>query len=174
MTRLPTAKPIPRLPRVPTIQTPWRQTILQTRGIPQSVQESEERLPEPVNKVRALNTHYWKQFTSDKWILETVKGYRIEFFERPMQRFIPKQISFTESESVLVQNEVDVLLVKEAIKKVQNPSDEFISNIFLVPKKDGTSRPIINLKNLNEFVEYQHFKQENLQFALELIEKDDY
>lgn len=76
-----------------------------------------------------------------------------------MQRFIPKQISFTESETALVQNEVDVLLAKEAIKKVQNLSDEFISNIFLVPKKDGTSRPIINLKNLNEFVEYHHFKQ---------------
>lgn len=148
--------------------------MLQTRGIPQSVQESEERLPEAVNKVRALNTHYWKQFTSDKWILKTVKGYRIEFLETPMQYFIPKQISFTESESVLVQNEVDVLLAKGAIKKVQNPFDEFISNIFLVPKKDGTSRPIINLKNLNEFVEYHHFKQENLQFALELIEKDDF
>lgn len=56
-----------------------------------------------------------------------------------MQYFIPKQISLTESESVLVQNEVDVLLAKGAIKKVQNPSDEFISNIFLVPTKDGTS-----------------------------------
>lgn len=79
-----------------------------------------------------------------------------------MQRFIPKQISFAESESVLVQNEVYVLLAKEAIKKVQNPFDEFISNLFLVPKKDGTSRPLINLKNLNEFVEYHHFKQDNL------------
>lgn len=75
---------------------------------------------------------------------------------------------------VLVQNEVDVLLAKGAIKKVQNPFDEFISNIFLVPKKDGTSRPKINLKNLNEFVEYHHFKQENLQSALQLIEKDDF
>ncbi|XP_052687732.1 uncharacterized protein LOC128166532 [Crassostrea angulata] len=37
-TRLPTAKPIPKLPRVPTIQTSWRQTMLQTRGISQSVQ----------------------------------------------------------------------------------------------------------------------------------------
>lgn len=49
-----------------------------------------------------------------------------------------------------------------------------MTNIFLVPKKDETSRHVINLKNLNEFVEYHHFKQENLQFALQLIEKNDF
>jgi hypothetical protein len=29
--------------------------------------------------VRSLNLEYWKLYTSDKWILETVVGYKIEF-----------------------------------------------------------------------------------------------
>jgi hypothetical protein len=30
---------------------------------------------------------------------------------------------------------------------------------------------VINLRQLNEFVEYHHFKQENLKFALDLVQK---
>jgi hypothetical protein len=43
-----------------------------------------------------------------------------------------------------------------------------------VPKKDGSFRPVINLKKLNLFVEYHHFKQENLSFVLDIIQKNDY
>ena len=39
---------------------------------------------------------------------------------------------------------------------------EFISPIFLVPKKDRGSRPVINLKRLNSHIVYQHFKMEGL------------
>jgi hypothetical protein len=46
--------------------------------------------------------------------------------------------------------------------------DEFISNIFL-QKKDGTYRMILNLKQLNEFIVYRHFKMDSLQAATELM-----
>ena len=51
---------------------------------------------------------------------------------------------------------------------------QFISNIFLVPKPNGKFRPVINLKQLNEFVNYEHFKQETFPFVLELIQKNDF
>lgn len=47
--------------------------------------------------------------------------------------------------------------------------ESFFLTIFLVPKKDGKMRPVINLKGLNQFINTPHFKMEGLQTARELI-----
>ena len=65
-------------------------------------------------------------------------------------------------------------MAKGAISKTEYSTDRFISNIFLVPKKNGKLRPVINWRQLNEFVEYHHFKQENLKSVLDLVPKFDY
>ena len=49
---------------------------------------------------------------------------------------------------------------------------EFISTIFVRPKKDGSYRSILNLKQLNNFVTNHHFKMESLQTALHLVKKN--
>ena len=41
-------------------------------------------------------------------------------------------------------------------------SDQFLSHIFIRPKKDGSFRPIFNLKKLNVWVQYTHFKMEGM------------
>lgn len=74
----------------------------------------------------------------------------------------------------LIQEEIDSLLQKQAIIPVQEMPREFISTIFLVPKKSGGMRPIINLKPLNNFVETIHFKMETLQTALNLLQEGDF
>ena len=51
---------------------------------------------------------------------------------------------------------------------------EFISPIFLVPKKDGGSRPVINLKTLNSHIVYQHFKMEGLHLLKYIIQEKDF
>ena len=51
---------------------------------------------------------------------------------------------------------------------------EFISPIFLVPKKDGGSRPVINLKRLNSHIVYQHFKMEGLHLLKHIIQEKDF
>jgi hypothetical protein len=50
-----------------------------------------------------------------------------------------------------IDEEVEALLAKGAIKEVplSPPSLSYISPIFLVPKKDGGMRPILNFKRLN-------------------------
>ena len=35
---------------------------------------------------------------------------------------------------------------------------EFMSHIFIHSKSDGTSRLIVNLETITEFLEYSHFK----------------
>ena len=38
----------------------------------------------------------------------------------------------------------------------------FVSTIFLRPKRNGKFRMILNLKKLNSYVEYKHFKMDTL------------
>lgn len=44
------------------------------------------------------------------------------------------------------------------MEKASHSDDEYISIVFLRPKKDGKYRVILNLKQLNENIEYAHFK----------------
>ena len=48
------------------------------------------------------------------------------------------------------------------------------SNMFIVPKKDGGQRPVINLKHLNEFVKSKHFKMEGLHTVKGLLRQHDW
>lgn len=52
--------------------------------------------------------------------------------------------------------------------------NEFISTLFIVAKPNGKFRPVINLRYLNEFVCYNHFKQETFNIVLDLIQRNDY
>ena len=58
------------------------------------------------------------------------------------------------------------LLEKGVIEPCVPETGEFISTIFLRPKKDGSHRMILNLKKLNSFVEYHHFKMDTLTTAI--------
>ena len=49
---------------------------------------------------------------------------------------------------------------KKAIEETQKFG--FISSIFTISKKSGGFRPVVNLKALNKFVVYNHFKMEGL------------
>ena len=84
----------------------------------------------------------------------------------------PPQLQYKQQEISLIQEEVGKLIQKGAIAPV-NPI-QFVSHIFVVPKKDGTHRPVINLKALNKFLKYQHFKMEGLQLIKDLLQKEDW
>ena len=50
----------------------------------------------------------------------------------------------------------------------------FISNIFLVPKDEERWRLILNLKSLNEFVAFEHFKMEDIRCVKDLLSRGDH
>ena len=116
----------------------------------------------------------WKTITHDPWVLKTIMGYKIDFMTEPIQFALPATPNFNATEIKLVDEEVKTLLQKGAIQLSNHEDNEFISNIFLVKKKNGKYRPVINLRKLNEFVEYNHFKQETLDIVLKSINKNNF
>ena len=104
----------------------------------------------------------WQKLTQDSFILQDVQGLQIPFLTPPVQNSLPVQNTSIKT-SILINTEVQDMLVKGAIKQVQPCKGQFLSPVFLVPKKDRGNRPVINLKKLNQNIEYQHFKMEGIQ-----------
>lgn len=102
----------------------------------------------------------WETITSDKYILQAVKGYKIEFIDNvgPRQTHLLREIGLNAQECDIVVQEIDKLLNKGVVIESQHENGEFISNIFLRRKKDGNYRMILNLKCFNENVSKHHYK----------------
>ena len=121
------------------------------------------------------NIQTWKTLTNDRILLSHIKAHRIEWLREPVQVLPARQIRFTIEEIEFLQEEIALLEQKGVVQKVEHVQGEFISNVFLRPKKEeGKYRMILNLKKLNENVEYHHFKMETFETALHLIHMGDY
>ena len=114
----------------------------------------------------------WKNITNDRFILDIVKyGLKIDFKNKLQLVNVPK-IPHNSEEKSIINLEINKLLTKGVITICQKEEDDFISTVFIREKKDGTFRTILNLKYLNEFVEYKHFKMESLEDVFKIIKKD--
>ena len=113
----------------------------------------------------------WAKITSDPTILSYVRGIKLEFDgDPPKQTWPMPEMKFSEQELNFVRQEIANLLEKKVIVKAAHCEGEFISNIFLVEKKEpGKYRMILNLKHLNKFTKKLHFKMETLLTTLALI-----
>lgn len=70
--------------------------------------------------------------------------------------------------------EIARLLDIGAIVACKHEDGEFISNIFTRTKSNGKTRIILNLKPLNEFLVYEHFKMEHIDFVTEIVQHEDW
>ena len=114
--------------------------------------------------------HEWLKITNDSEILTYVRGCPIDFDSEHLSYQEPtSHMAFSSQECEIIDNEIEELLAKGAIQVSEHEDGEIISPIFLRYKKDGSPRPIINLKNLNSHIVYSHFKMETLKHALDLI-----
>ena len=115
----------------------------------------------------------WRSLTSCHWTLQTVQGYHLEFVSRPPYRSPPQNPVVSKEQEEILDSEVETLLLKQAILKTEL-QEGFFSSIFLVPKKDGGWRPIINLKDLNQYLQVQHFKMETNSCLKDVVRKDEW
>ena len=97
------------------------------------------------------------ELTSDPWVLQTVQGYSLvlELVTAPTQSSPLRQVHLPERQETLMREEIKSLLEKGAIERVRVPHHpQYISQMFFVPKKDGSMRPVFNLKGLNQFLHW--------------------
>ena len=95
------------------------------------------------------------------------------FLLEPQQRMRPYTPQYFVEQSQLIVEEIKELLGKRAIAEVHNARGGFYSNLFLVPKKDGWQRPVINLKALNSFVQTEHFIMEGIHTQTDLVNPEE-
>jgi len=70
-----------------------------------------------------------------------------------------------------MDDEIQTLLNKGVYEEAQPSQPKVISSIFLRKKENGSYRMIVNLKRLNECIEYKHFKMESLSLTVQLMRK---
>lgn len=116
---------------------------------------------------------YWRELTSDPWILNAIEGCDIEFDDTP-DIVAPREILFSQEEMIFIDEELDRLWGKNIIVPSTHCPGECISPIFVRPKKDGSHRLILNLKSLNQSIVYRHFKMDTLQSAINLMTPNCY
>ena len=84
-------------------------------------------------------------------------GYRIPFLNHKLPPLSPTPRSFPsylgdERKFAALQGEVAELMAKQAIEKANPMTPGFYNRLFLVPKKEGTWRPVLDVSRLNKYV----------------------
>jgi len=114
----------------------------------------------------------WLRITNDTWVLATIRlGYALEMQEPP-PGFRGIRPTITRSGSATLSEEVEGLVMKCAAVHV--PPDQgwsgYYNTYFLVPKKDGGIRPILNLKQFNHCLRKARFKMNSLETIISVMD----
>ena len=106
---------------------------------------------------------FWDKFATDSLVRGVLQeGYRIPFTTLPRFTGVRNTPLIGQYANVLL-DEVATLSLKGAIEVVSDQmSAGYYSMYFLVPKKTGDLRPILNLKPINGLISSPKFKMETL------------
>ena len=113
--------------------------------------------------------------TNNNFILNIIcNGYKIQFTSTPIQNNYQHRI-ISKSNKKICKNKVSEFLKFKIIKVVSPDHDQFISHIFPVAKKTlGEFRIILDLSDLNLFVQKIRFRMDSLSDIINLIQPGDY
>ncbi|CAJ0921526.1 unnamed protein product [Ranitomeya imitator] len=119
----------------------------------------------------------WISSVEDAWVREVVSsGYKIEFVSRPRDRFFesrpPRDPALIPGFFAAIASLLKVGVIVPVPEKERFTG--FYSNLFVVPKKDGKVRPILDLKLLNRRVRLNHFRMESLRSVIASMEAQEF
>ena len=103
----------------------------------------------------------WKRCNPSHWVMQTVtRGYRLQFAEVPS---LSSRVIYTRARGLkadALREEINSLLLKGAIVELSQDQSRlgFWSRYFLVQKKGGGLRPIMDLRALNRHLKKFKFK----------------
>ena len=111
----------------------------------------------------------WESINAASQVLNIISGYEIPFVEEPYQYHHPITQANSDEEKILIEEEINNLLAKDAIEEIPMSELYYSSSMFLVTKKSGGKRPVLNLKPLNKFVPNQTFKMEGIHLLKDFL-----
>ena len=122
----------------------------------------------PVRGGFSLFVQKWQVITSDSFILSIIKdGFQISV-QSNFPGVIRKPTVTPRDQKIIlrIQEEIRDLICKNAIVQINDFLNLCLSPIFVIPKKSGDLRVILNLKEFNLFISTQHFRMETLNVIL--------
>ncbi len=123
--------------------------------------------------------HEWERLPGvSLWVLRTIRtGYTLQFGKNP-PRFDGVHLTVVNSaaKASVLQQELSSLLQKGAIEEVPQSEVErgFFSRYFLVPKRDGGLRPILDLQRLNLSLYKGKFKMLTMRTIMSQVQEGDW
>ncbi len=123
--------------------------------------------------------HEWERLPGvSLWVLRTIRtGYTLQFGKNP-PRFDGVHLTVVNSASKasVLQQELSSLLQKGAIEEIPQSEVErgFFSRYFLVPKRDGSLRPILDLRRLNFSLYKGKFKMLTIKTIMSQVQEGDW
>lgn len=108
------------------------------------------------------------------YIVKIISGYRIPFSNRPPLH-LPDRHNIRQATHE--STEMSVAIEKMKSERVLLPvhtSQSFLSRMFLVPKTDGSMRPIFDLRSLNRFVLTTPFRLINIHKIPTFLQPNDW
>ncbi len=117
----------------------------------------------------------WQRITQDPWILQVIQGYQLELLSTPTQHSQVTHPRLTQVEQNVLDQEVQELLDKQAVHQIlTGDTPSFISSFVCGPQERWRKPTSCNLKPLNQFLVYEHFKMEGIHILRDLLRKGDY
>ena len=114
--------------------------------------------------------------TADSFVLSVVKNG----FQILVQNHFPgviRKVTVTPQDPKVIlriREEIRDLISKNAIVQIKDAPNLCLSPIFVIPKKSGDLRVILNLKEFNLFISTQHFRMETLNVILPQLSANDW